>query len=70
MEFTQQEKYKDNIVLKLSFEFAKDIVAFSEVLQELKKFTFANQIIRSGTSIGANIKKRRMRKAKLILFTK
>jgi len=56
MEFTQQEKYKDNIVLKLSFEFAKDIVAFSEVLQELKKFTFANQIIRSGTSIGANIK--------------
>ncbi len=56
MEFTQQEKYKDNIVLNLSFEFAKDIVAFSEVLQELKKFTFANQIIRSGRSIGANIK--------------
>ena len=56
MEFTKQEKYKDNLILKLSFEFAKDIVGFSEVLEAKRKFTFANQIIRSGTSIGANIK--------------
>ena len=56
MEFTKQEKYKDNLILKLSFEFAKDIVGFSEVLEAKRKFIFANQIIRSGTSIGANVK--------------
>ncbi len=56
MQFTQQEKYKDNIILMLSFEFAIDIVAFSEELERKRKFTFAGQILRSGTSIGANIK--------------
>ena len=56
MKFTQQEKYKDNVILKLSFEFAKDIVLFSEELENAKRFVFANQILKSGTSIGANIK--------------
>jgi four helix bundle protein len=56
MKFTQQEKYKDNLILKLSFEFAKDIVKFSEELEGSRKFFFANQIIKSGTSIGANVK--------------
>lgn len=56
MEFTKQEKYKDNLILKLSFEFAKEIVVFAEQLEEKRKFTFANQILRAGTSIGANIK--------------
>lgn len=56
MEFTKQEKYKDNIILKLTFEFAKEIVLFTELLEKERKFTFANQILRSGTSIGANVK--------------
>jgi four helix bundle protein len=56
MHFTQQEKYKDNLILRLSFEFAKDIVVFCELLEEKRKFVFAKQIIRAGTSIGANIK--------------
>lgn len=56
MEFTKQDKHKDNIILKLSFEFAKETVLFSGLLEEKRKFTFANQILRSGTSIGANIK--------------
>lgn len=56
MEFTKQEKYKENIILKLTFEFAKEIVLFTELLEKERKFTFANQILRSGTSIGANVK--------------
>ena len=56
MEFTKQEKYKENIILKLTFEFAKEIVLFTELLEKEWKFTFANQILRSGTSIGANVK--------------
>lgn len=47
---------KDNLIVKLSFNFAKEIIFFSEVLQENKKFIVANQLLRSGTSIGANIR--------------
>ncbi len=32
------------------------IVRYSEELDNLRKFSIANQILRSGTSIGANIK--------------
>ncbi len=56
MDFTKQEKYKENIILKLTFEFAKEIVLFTELLEKDRKFTFASQILRSGTSIGANVK--------------
>lgn len=56
MKFTENPKYKDNIILKLTFQFAVDIVRFSEELDKLRKFTISNQILRSGTSIGANTK--------------
>jgi len=56
IQFTTSEKYKDNVVLRLSFEFAIRIVQFSEILEEKRKYVIAKQIIRSGTSIGANIK--------------
>ena len=54
--FTNNPKYKDNLILKLTFEFAVEIVKFSEELDQLRKFTISKQIIRSGTSIGANVK--------------
>jgi len=47
---------KDNIIIKLTFQFALDIIRYCEVLQEDKKFIIANQLLKSGTSIGANIK--------------
>ena len=47
---------KENLIVKLSLEFALSIIEFSEVLEAHKKFAIANQIIRSGTSIGANIR--------------
>ncbi len=56
MNFTNNPKYKDNLILKLTFEFAVDIVKFSEELDHLRKFTISKQILRSGTSIGANVK--------------
>jgi four helix bundle protein len=56
MRFTDNPKYKENIILKLSFELAVDVIKFSELLDEQRKFTVSNQILRSGTSIGANIK--------------
>ena len=47
---------KENLIVKLSFQFALDIVKFAEQLEGKRKFALANQIIRSGTSIGANVR--------------
>ncbi|MDR3226087.1 MAG: four helix bundle protein [Prevotellaceae bacterium] len=45
-----------NRIVDLSFNFALKIIEFTEILTENKKFTIANQLLRSGTSIGANIR--------------
>jgi four helix bundle protein len=47
---------KENIIVKLSFQFALDIIKYCEDLQENKKFVISNQLLKSGTSIGANIR--------------
>lgn len=48
--------YKDNPIVKMSFEFALGIIEFAEELQEQKRFAVSNQVLRSGCSIGANVK--------------
>src|SRR5690606_31820785 len=47
---------KENIIVKLTFQFALDIIKYCDGLQENKKFVIANQLLKSGTSIGANIR--------------
>ncbi|MFZ1313854.1 MAG: four helix bundle protein [Chitinophagaceae bacterium] len=47
---------KDNLILDLSFQFSLEIITFTEKLQQEKKFNLANQLFRSGTSIGANVR--------------
>lgn len=44
-----------NQIVDLSFEFSLSIIRFSEQLEEKRKFVISKQILRSGTSIGANI---------------
>lgn len=56
IEFTGSFIYSQNPIVKKTFEFAIGIVAFAEELEEKKKFVIARQVIRSGTSIGANVK--------------
>ena len=38
MKFTNSPRYKDNIILKLTFEFAIEIVKYSDRLEENRKF--------------------------------
>lgn len=45
-----------NPIVDLSFRFALDIVFFVEILEKERKFVVANQLLRSGTSIGANVR--------------
>jgi four helix bundle protein len=47
---------KDNLIVDFSFEFALLIIEFTTSLEQMKKFSLANQLFRSGTSIGANIR--------------
>jgi four helix bundle protein len=48
------EEFKENVIIKLTFEFALKIIDFCDDLDSLKKFALSNQLFRSGTSIGAN----------------
>lgn len=47
---------KKNLIIDLTFDFALDIISFSEILEEKRKYIIANQLIKSGTSIGANVR--------------
>ncbi len=47
---------KENQVLNLAFEFALQIIEYSESLEARRRFNMANQLFRSGTSIHANIR--------------
>ena len=45
----------ENLILRLTFEFALEIVKYSEVLESQRKYNMANQLFRAGTSIGAHV---------------
>lgn len=45
-----------NAILEKSFAFALSIIEFAEGLEAHKKFVIANQLLKSGTSIGANVR--------------
>lgn len=45
-----------NIIVEKSFQFALKIVKFCELLEKNKKFVLSHQLLKSGTSIGANIR--------------
>lgn len=47
---------KENLIVRMTFEFSLEIINFSEELRSLRKFEMSSQIFRSGTSIGANIR--------------
>ncbi len=51
-----KEYYTENIILNLTFNYSLEIISFVEQLEENRKYTIAKQLIRSGTSIGANVR--------------
>jgi four helix bundle protein len=44
-----------NRIVDLSFAFALEVISFAQEMEKNHKYAIANQIIRSGTSIGANV---------------
>ncbi len=47
---------KPNVLLDKSLQFSLDIIEYTEKLESQRKFVIANQLLRSGTSIGANVR--------------
>jgi four helix bundle protein len=47
---------KPNLIVDLTFSFSLKIISFTEILESMKKFNMANQLFKSGTSIGANVR--------------
>ena len=54
MKYSSNPKQADNALLKVTFSFAVDVALYCEKLEERRKWNIANQLFRSGTSIGAN----------------
>lgn len=49
-------KLSESPVRIKSFQFACEIVFFTRILKERKEFELASQLLKSGTSIGANVR--------------
>lgn len=47
---------KENVIVSKSLQFAVEIIKFTEILENQRKYVIARQLLKSGTSIGANIR--------------
>lgn len=50
----QKELIEKNPILKLTLDFSLMVIEYCEKLEQEKKFVVARQLLKSGTSIGAN----------------
>ncbi len=46
---------KENIIVTKTLDFSVQVMEYCEVLEQNKKFVVARQLLRSATSIGANV---------------
>jgi four helix bundle protein len=46
---------KENLIVDLTFKFALNIINYTQLLEEQRKYNMANQLFRSGTAMGANV---------------
>ena len=47
---------KKNVIVEKTFEFSLSIIEYTEILEGGGKYVIARQLMKSGTSIGANIR--------------
>ncbi len=51
---TANTPLQNNVIVDKTFQFAVSISKFSQTLQEQRHFVLSNQLLKSGTSAGAN----------------
>lgn len=47
---------RENLIVQLTFQFGLLIIQFTEQLERQRRYVIANQLLKSGTSIGANVR--------------
>ncbi len=50
----KKEVFDKNPILRLSFDFSLMVIEYCELLEAQKRYVIARQLLKSGTSIGAN----------------
>ena len=55
-ELSNMRNDKPNLIVDSTFKLALDIISLSKILQGLKQYSLADQVFRSGISIGANVR--------------
>ena len=51
-----QKFSEPNLIVQLKFRFSLKIIQYTAVLEKERKYVLANQLLKSGTSIGANVR--------------
>ena len=52
----QSNKQQPNLIVELTFDFALKVIKYVEGLEKDHKYVIAKQLLKSGTSIGANVR--------------
>lgn len=50
----KKEEIEANPILKMTFDFSLSVIDYCDILDGIKKYTISRQLLKSGTSIGAN----------------
>src|SRR6478735_273304 len=61
---------KENKILDMSFDFSLEIIELYKVLTAQHEYVFSKQLLRSGTSIGANVEEANAGQTKKDFITK
>lgn len=51
-----QSNKGENLIINLTFQFSLKIIAYTEELEQMRRYVMANQLLKAGTSIGANVR--------------
>ncbi len=51
-----QGNKEKNLIVELTFEFALKVIKYTELLLKDRRFVLATQLLKSGTSVGANVR--------------
>lgn len=60
-----QGNKSENLIVQLTFEFALKVIKYTSFLEKDRKFVVATQLLKSGTSIGANVREAQNAESKI-----